>query len=107
MEILTVWAPVFVAGIGVGVLITSVLPRLWHGKKQRTELVAARARVLAGIKQNHEQEILREIFRATDALRGELNKSLRAVLDSIIRLLEEVRDDVPARNKRGYCEEHR
>lgn len=94
METLTLWVPVFVAGVGVGALLTSVLSRLWHAKKKRMELTAlARSRVLAGIKQQHEQEILREIFQATNALRGELNKSLRVVLDSTMKLVCEVRSD--------------
>ncbi len=93
MENLILWAPVFIAGIAVGAIITSVLPRLWVAKKRRTELIQARARILASIKENHEQEILREIFQATEALSGELNKSLRRLLDSMERLLVQVRDD--------------
>ena len=81
MEILLFWSPVFIAGIAVGMLIKSFWPRQWSAKKRHTELVNARVRILAGVKEKHEEEMLREIFQATDALRGELNKSHRRLLD--------------------------
>jgi hypothetical protein len=88
------WISIFSAGVGVGALITTSLPRLWHPKKRRTQLVEARSRILAGAKEKHDQEILREIFQAKEALSGELNKSLRVLRDSTERLLVEVRDDL-------------
>ncbi len=99
MEILLDWSPVFLAGMALGILIKSLLPRQWPAKKRRTELVNARARVLAGVKEKHEQEILREIFQATDALRGELNKSHRRLLDVMDTLLLQVDDDSKTQNK--------
>ena len=66
----------FSAGIAAGILITSIKPLISSGKRQRTELVMARARVLAGIKEKHEEEILDEAFRTTQAIRSELDQSL-------------------------------
>ncbi len=48
-------------------------------KKRRTELVRARARIFAGMKEKHDEEILDEAFQATEAIRGELNKSLQTL----------------------------
>ena len=93
MENLTLWAPVFLAGIGAGALIASVLPLLRLAKKRRLELESARARILAGVKEKHDQEILREIFRATDALNGEINKSLQRLRASTERLSIRLGDD--------------
>jgi hypothetical protein len=89
-----VWISVFSAGVATGVVITSALPRLWRPNKSRTDLAQARSRILAGVKEKHDQEILREIFQAKEALSGELNKSLRVLRDSTERLLVEVRDDL-------------
>jgi hypothetical protein len=93
MDNLTLRLPVFMAGVAVGALVTSVLPRLWNHKKRRMELLEARARILTGIKEKHEQEMLREIFQAKDALYGELSKSLNLLRDSAERLLGEVKDE--------------
>jgi uncharacterized membrane-anchored protein YhcB (DUF1043 family) len=93
MDNLTLRLPVFMAGVAVGALVTSLLPRLWNHKKRRMELREARARILTGIKEKHEQEMLREIFQAKDALYGELSKSLNLLRDSAERLLGEVKDE--------------
>jgi hypothetical protein len=69
----------FSAGIAAGVLVMMVIPVLTAAKKRRTEIVAARAKMLAGIKQKHEEEILDEAFRTTEAIRGELDKSLTSL----------------------------
>ena len=92
MDNLTLRLPVFMAGVAVGALVTSLLPRLWNHKKRRMESLA-RARILTGIKEKHEQEMLREIFQAKDALYGELSKSLSLLRDSAERLLGEVKDE--------------
>lgn len=87
------WILIFVAGMAVGALITFFLFRLKGGKQRRTELVNARERILAGVKQQHEQDIRREIFQTAEALRGELNSSLRRLLTSTARLLGQVHED--------------
>lgn len=84
------WIPdliIFVAGIAVGMLIALVIPGLTTNKKQTTELVAARTRMLADIKEKHNEEILDQAFRTTEAIRGELDKSLitlRKTLDTVL-----------------------
>jgi hypothetical protein len=89
----TVWLPVFIAGIVAGGVVSCLLPRLWKHKKGRTELLQARARILTGVKKNHDREVRREIFQAIDALNSELTKLLRLLRDSTERLLGEVRDE--------------
>jgi hypothetical protein len=78
---------IFCAGIAAGVLITTVRPLLSVAKRRRSEMVAARARMLADIKEKHEEEILDEAFRAAQEIRGELDKSmetLRKTLNAVL-----------------------
>jgi hypothetical protein len=86
----------FGAGIAAGVLVMMILPVLSAAKKRRTELFAARSEILAGMKQKHEEEILDEAFRTTDAIRGELDKSLttlRKMLNTVFDPLAGRRND--------------
>lgn len=70
---------VFTVGFTAGVLLNALRPGLMSGKTKRTEQVAARSRILAGIKEKHDEEILDEAFRATAAIKGELDKSLQTL----------------------------
>ncbi len=79
MESWTNCSLAFAAGIGVGIALIHVKPYLFAAKKRRTELVVARSRILAGIKEKHEEEILDEAFRTTEAIKGELDKSLQTL----------------------------
>lgn len=93
MENLTLLTPGFIAGMVVGALITSISLRI--ADKRRRELndaMNARERILAGIKETHEKEILREIFRAKDALNSDLNKSLRLLQASTEKLLKGIKE---------------
>lgn len=69
----------FAAGVAGGLLVAEIKLYLTTAKRQRTQLVAARTRVLAGIKEKHEEEILDEAFRTTEAIKGELDKSLQSL----------------------------
>jgi hypothetical protein len=99
MENIMLWVAVFSAGAVVGALLTLVLPIAGNSQKKFTDLVGARARILAGIKENHEQEILREIFRTTESLQGDLNRALRLLRDLMETLLNQVRDDWQAQQE--------
>jgi hypothetical protein len=83
----------FSAGVAGGMLIMILIPSLSAAKKRRTELVAARAKMLAGIKQKHEEEILDEAFRTTEEIRGELDTSLK----TLRKMLNAVFDPTPGR----------
>jgi hypothetical protein len=86
----------FGAGVSAGVLIMMILPALSIAKKRRSELVAARSKILAGMKQKHDEEILDEALRTTAAIRGELDKSLttlRKMLNTVF--------DQPAGRRNG------
>jgi len=67
---------IFCAGITGGILITTIKPLLSAAKMRRTQMVAARARMLADIKEKHDEEILDQAFRTAEAIRGELDQSL-------------------------------
>ena len=93
MENLALWLGVFCVGVLVGVVIASLSAGHLLPKKQHVELAKARQRILAGIKESHDREILREIFRATDALNGEVDRSLRVLKRSVEQLLTEVQEN--------------
>src|SRR6266540_4065933 len=79
--------PVF-AGITGGILVTMIKPILSAAKRHRTELVTARTRILADMKEQHDKEILHEAFRATEAIRGELDKTRETLRKTLITVLE-------------------
>ncbi len=93
MENLLFWVPVFLAGIVVGVLSAPLLQRVWPVKNPRAELVTARTRILAGIKEKHEQEILREVFQVAETLDGEIKQSLHSVVEKLEKLLIQVGEE--------------
>lgn len=82
----------FSAGITGGLLIDSLLPYFRAAKRKRTEMVAARTRILADIKEKHEEEILHEAFRTTEAIRNELNKSAQMLRKTLLTVLEPASD---------------
>lgn len=75
-------ALIFIAGIGSGILIATIWTRLSAAKK-RDDVTTARRRILAGVRETHDEEILHEAFRATDDLRSELFKSLHRLRASM------------------------
>jgi len=87
MRNLVAWFLAFTAGVTVGALGAWLLPRFNHGRKRRSEMLHARERILAGIREQHDQDIRREIFQTAEALRGELNRSLRRLLNLTERVL--------------------
>lgn len=76
-------ALIFLAGIGSGILIATIWIRFSAAKKRRHDLTTVRRRILAGIRERHEEEILHEAFRATDDLRTELFKNLHRLRASM------------------------
>lgn len=89
---------IFSAGIAGGILIVTVKPFLLDAKKKRTEMAAARARILANIKEKHEKEILHQAFQTAEAIRGELDRSallLRKTLLTVVDSTSEQRNDDP------------
>jgi hypothetical protein len=76
-------ALIFFAGLGSGILIATIWTRLSAANKRRRDLTAVRRRILAGIRETHDEEILHEAFRATDDLRTELSKSLHRLRASM------------------------
>jgi len=62
---------IFSAGIAGGMLISHLPPYFTSTKKKRAQL--------ADIKEKHDEEILNQALRTTEAIRGELDKSLEAL----------------------------
>ena len=87
---------IFGAGIASGVLFAMICLRVSAANKRRRDLSAVRRRILAGIKQTHDQEILNEAFRATEALRSELFKSLHRLRASMNVVLGPDEEQKPA-----------
>jgi hypothetical protein len=97
------WIPdllLFGAGISGGVLIMMLKPYLDASKKKRTELVAARTRILAGFKEKHDEEILDEAFRTTEAIKGELDKSLTTLQRALNAVVNQDGDTTPDQRKK-------
>jgi hypothetical protein len=82
---------IFSAGITGGILISKLEP-YFRAKKQRTEIVAARTRILADIKEKHDEEILHEAFRTTEAIRSELDKSAQLLRKTLLTVKEPAGD---------------
>ena len=85
------WIPdlvIFVAGTAVGMLIALIVPGLGPPPRRKPANYLPRARrMLADIKEKHHEEILDQAFRTTEAIRGELDKSvttLRKTLDAVL-----------------------
>ena len=74
---------IFSAGIAGGILISYVKPSLQSARIKRTEMFAAQARILADLKERRDEEILDEAFRTTEAIRGELAKSLQTLRKTV------------------------
>lgn len=66
---------IFSAGVTGGILVSMIVSSLRAGKRRRTDLVSARSRILADMKEQHDQEILHAAVRTAEDLRGELHKS--------------------------------
>jgi len=78
----------FSAGIAGGILTMMIVSSFRVDKRRQSELVATRARVLADIKQQHDQEILDAAFRTTEDIQGELNTSLQRLRKTVSTALE-------------------
>jgi hypothetical protein len=78
---------IFAAGVAGGVLLCSIQPFLAASKSRRTEMAEARARMLADLKEKHEEEILDQALRTTEAIKGELDKSLDTLRKTLIAVM--------------------
>jgi hypothetical protein len=83
---------IFSAGITGGILISKLEPYFRAARKKRTAIVAARARILAGIKEKHDEEILDEALRTTEAIRSELNKSAQLLRKTLLTVKEPAKE---------------
>lgn len=81
---------IFSAGIAGGILISYVKPYLQSARIKRAEMFAAQARILADLKERRDEEILHEAFRTTEAIRGELAKSLQTLRKTVTTVLDPV-----------------
>ena len=83
----------FSAGIAGGILIMLIVSSFRSDKRRELKLAAARARVLADIKQQHDQEILNAAFRTTEDIQGELNTSLQRLRETVSTALQPVPEE--------------
>ena len=79
---------IFSAGITGGILISKLEPYFRAAKKPRAKMVTARARILADIKEKHDEEILHEAFRTTEAIRKELSQSAQLLRKTLLTVKE-------------------
>jgi len=85
-------ALIFSAGIAGGVLIGEIISIFRGDKRRRTELVAMRAQILAGLKEHHDREILHAAFRTAEDIKSELNKSLQTLCKTVTTVLDPMND---------------
>ena len=78
---------IFSAGITGGILIAHLKPYLQSIGIKRIE---TRARILADLKERRDEEILQEAFRTTEAIRGELAKSLQTLRNTVTTALDPI-----------------
>lgn len=83
----------FSAGIAGGILIMLIVSSFRLDKRRELALAAARARVLADIKQQHDQEILNAAFRTTEDIQGELNTSLQRLRETVSTALQPIPEE--------------
>ena len=81
---------IFSAGIAGGILISMITSSLRAAKQRHTERVAMRARILADMKEQHNEEILHAAFRITEDIRGELSESLQRLHRTVTTVLDPV-----------------
>ena len=79
---------IFSAGIAGGILITTIRPIVNAAKQRRTEMFAQRARILASIKEKHDEEMLHKAFETTEAIRSELRSSLQTLRNTLMTVLD-------------------
>jgi hypothetical protein len=82
---------IFSAGVTGGILVSIIVSCLRTNQRQRTDLVETRTRILADIKEQHEQEILHAAVRTAEDIRGELHKSALTLQKALLA----ARDPVP------------
>jgi hypothetical protein len=87
MEIWLLDAAIFAAGLGCGILLSRSWAHLFSAKRNSRQLSSARQHILTRLKETHDQEILHEAFRATEALRSELFRSLHGLRTSMTLVL--------------------
>ena len=81
---------IFSAGIAGGILIAHLIPYL-RGSKRRAQSCRRRERAFSPTsKSNTIEEILQEAFRTTEAIRGELDKSLQTLRKTVTTVLDPV-----------------
>jgi uncharacterized membrane-anchored protein YhcB (DUF1043 family) len=92
---------IFIAGTAVGYFIAALLEHFRLAKRDRTEKLIVRSRILAGIKQQHEQDVLQQIFQTVEAIHTDTEKSLRHLVNSIEDLLLAIQEKQGSRRKKS------
>lgn len=99
---------IFSAGTAVGYFIAALLEYFRLARRDRTEKLIARSRIIAGIKKQHEQEVLEQIFQTVEAIHTDTEESLKHLIDSVEDLLLVIQDKQGDRRKQSRkTSEHR
>ncbi len=78
---------VSIAGTALGFFIATLLEEIRVKKARRTNEIKARSRILASLKEEHEKEIIEQIFRTVDAIHEDTERSLGRLLGRLKDLL--------------------
>lgn len=83
---------IFIAGAAAGYFIAALLEDLRLARKDRTEKVISRTRILTSMKRQHEQEVLQQIFQTVDAIHDDTENSLGRLVGNLEDLLRAIRE---------------
>ena len=92
---------IFSAGFTGGILVSMIVSYLGNGRRRRTDLVAARTRILADMKDQHDQEILHAAVRTAEDLRGELHKSALTLRKALLATSDSPLPEPDTSNRRS------
>lgn len=87
MSIAILLVTVFVAGTALGYFIATLLEHFRLEKTRRTQQQMARSRIIASIKQEHEKEIIQQIFQTVEAIHEDTEKTLSRLAGRLKDLL--------------------
>ncbi len=97
MQLTLLLGPVFIAGIALGVLVVFLLEYLRPGNRHYTDQLKARSRIIARVKQEHEEDVMRQIFQTVERINSDTGESVNRLADRLEDLLIEIRGKQSAR----------
>ncbi len=90
MQLSLILGPAFIAGIAMGFLVISLLEYFRLGKRRDADQAKAEGHIIAQMRQEHEKEVVRQIFQIVEQINGKTAKSINSLLETLENLLIEI-----------------